>query len=406
MSLRPGNDLRLRDVVLVTRRELAVRIRSTAFRVSTILLLAGTVAGIAIPAALLGRPQSFTVAVTANAPAGVAAVVRADGRAAGLRVTTVQVTVRRAAVRLVDHGTVSAAVAARGEVIWKSSPSTTLEPVLTSAIQQAIVIRRAAQLGLSAAETARLLAPIRVVNTQLHSNGQRTGRLIIAEVGIILLYMAITFYGSYVLTGVVEEKASRVVEVLLSRMQPASLLGGKIAGIGLAGLVQFLAVAAAAAATLLITKPSGVPPGTLAAIPKLLAWFVLGYAFYSMLYGSLGSLASRTEDAQAAAAPVIALMAGIYVAAMIGAANPGAGFVAVLSMLPPSAPIFMPLRTSLVSVPSWQVAAAVLLLLATIYGLFRLGGRLYRNAVLHTGPRLRLREAWGSQAPRPQPAHR
>jgi hypothetical protein len=122
---------------------------------------------------------------------------------------------------------------------------------------------------------------------------------------MILLYVAITFYGSFVLTGVVEEKSSRVVEVLLSRVPPSSLLGGKIAGIGLAGLAQFLAVAAAAAGTLLATRPSGLPPGTYAAIPMLVVWFVLGYAFYAMLYGSLGSLASRTEDAQAAAGPVI-----------------------------------------------------------------------------------------------------
>ena len=82
---------------------------------------------------------------------------------------------------------------------------------------------------------------------------------------------------------------------------PSSLLGGKIAGIGLAGLTQFLAVAATAAVTLLVTRPSGLPPGTYKAIPVLVAWFVLGFAFHSLLYGSLGSLASRTEEAQAAA---------------------------------------------------------------------------------------------------------
>ena len=98
-----------------------------------------------------------------------------------------------------------------------------------------------------------------------------------------------------------------MVEVLLSRVPPSSLLGGKITGIGLAGLAQFLTVAAAAAATLLVTRPSGLPPGTYTAIPALVLWFVLGFAFYSTLYGSLGSLASRTEDAQAAAGPLIAL---------------------------------------------------------------------------------------------------
>ena len=215
--------------------------------------------------------------------------------------------------------------------------------------------------------------------------------------------MAIVVYGSYVLTGVVEEKSSRVVEVLLSRVPPSSLLGGKITGIGLAGLAQFFTVVVAAVITLLVTRPAGLPPGTYTAIPMLVVWFALGYALYSMLYGSLGSLASRTEDAQAAASPAIALLVVIYVLAFVAIANPGAGWVTILSMLPPTAPIIMPLRAALVNVPAWQVVAAVVLMLAAIYGLFRVGARLYRNAVLHTGARLHLREAWRGESTRPRP---
>jgi len=404
MSGDTGRARVLRGLMLVARRELAVRVRGTAFRVSTIILLVATVAGIAIPAALAGRTQRFTVAVTAQAPPAVAAAVRAHGNAAGLQVTAVTAAGRAAAVRSVEQGRVTAAVAAGGEIIWKAQPSSTLHPVLNAAVQQAIITQRAASLGLSADATARLLAPVRVTVTQLHSQSQRTARMIIADVGIVLMFMAISVYGGYVLTGVVEEKSSRVVEVLLSRVPPSSLLGGKIAGIGLAGLAQFVAVAAAAAATLLVTRPSGVPPGTYTAIPALVLWFVLGFAFYSMLYGSLGALASRTEDAQAAAGPVIALLIGIYALAFVAIANPGAGWVTILSMLPPSAPMFMPLRASFVNVPPWQVVAAVILMLAGIYSLFRVGARLYRNAVLHTGARLRLREAWHGESAPPQPA--
>jgi ABC-2 type transport system permease protein len=236
MNAGAGRAREGRDLWLVARREVAVRMRGTAFRVSTILLLAATVAGIAIAAALTGHPQRFSVAVTAQAPPPAAGMVRADGKAAGLQVTTVTAPDRAAAVGLVDQGKVTAAVAADGEIIWKGRPDSTLQPVLTAAVQQAVVNQRAASLGLSPSATARLLAPVHVANTQLHSTGQRTARTIIAEVGIVLLYLAITLYGSYVLTAVVEEKSSRVAEVLLSRVPPSSLLGGKIAGIGLAGL--------------------------------------------------------------------------------------------------------------------------------------------------------------------------
>ena len=302
-----------------------------------------------------------------------------------------------------EQGDATAAVAAGPEIIWKSSPDSVLQPVLAAAVQQAVVIQRAAGLGLSGSAATQLLAPVQVTSTELHATNQRTARTIIAEVDVVLLYLAITLYGSYVLTGVVEEKSSRVAEVLLSRVRPSSLLGGKVAGIGLAGLAQFAAVAAAATGMLLVTRPSGLPPGTYAAIPMLLVWFVLGYAFYSVLYGSLGSLASRTEDAQAAAGPVIVLLLAIYIAGVTAVANPGAGWVTLLSLLPPTAPVLMPLRTSLVNVPAWQVIIAVIFTLAAIYGLFRMGARLYRNAILHTGARLRLGEAWRGERVSHQP---
>jgi ABC-2 type transport system permease protein len=368
--------------------------------------VAGTLAGIAIPTALADGPQHYTVAVAAQALPAAATLVRAAGNAAGVPVTIVPAADRAAAVRSVEHGRASAAVAAGGEIIWKTGPSSALSPVLTSAVQQAIITQRAASLGLSAVTIARLLAPVRAAVTQLHRQNQATVRKIAAYVAVILMFMAITVYGSYVLTGVVEETSSRIVEVLLSRLPPSSPLGGKIAGIGLAGLAQFLTVAAAAAATLLITRPSGVPPGTYQAIPALVAWFMLGYAFYSTLYGSLGSLTSRTEDAQAAAAPVIALLVAIYVLAIVAIANPSAGWATILSLLPPSAPIIMPLRGSLVYVPAWQTMIAAALMLGAIYVLLRASARLYRNAVLHTGARLHLREAWHGQPARPQPAPR
>ncbi len=84
--------------------------------------------------------------------------------------------------------------------------------------------------------------------------------------------------------------------------------------------------------------------------------------------------------------------------------NPAAGWVTIVSVLPPTAPIIMPLRAALVNVPAWQAAAAVILMLAATYGLFRAGARLYQNAVLHTGARLHLREAWHGEPTQPQPA--
>ena len=136
-------------LMLVARRELAVRTRSTAFRVSTIILVVAAVAGITIGAALAGGPQRFTVAVTKQAPPGAAALVRADSGAAGLQVTAVPAGGRAAAVHLVEQGNAAVAVAGGGEIIWKAAPSSALQPVLAAAVQRAIITQRAASLGLS-----------------------------------------------------------------------------------------------------------------------------------------------------------------------------------------------------------------------------------------------------------------
>jgi ABC-2 type transport system permease protein len=228
----------------------------------------------------------------------------------------------------------------------------------------------------------------------LQPEPDRGPQTLIALVGMVLLFVALNFYGTYVLTGVVEEKSSRVVEVLLARVRPADLLAGKVLGIGLLGLGQFLALAVAAAVTLQIVQPPDLPSGTTPLIGIVVLWFVLGYSFYSVLYGALGSLASRTEDAQAAASPLTVVMLLAYFGAFSAVASPDAWWVTLGSLFPPTAPMFMPVRAGLTAVPAWQMALAVVLMALAIVALIRAGGRLYRGAVLHTAGRLRLRQAW------------
>ena len=121
--------------------------------------------------------------------------MRADSSAAGLQVTAVPATDRAAAIRSVEQGKATAAVGAGGEIIWKAGPSSALQPVLAAAVQRAVIAQRAASLGLSASATGRLLAPVRLTVTQLHPQSQRTPRMLVAYVSVLLLYMAIAVYG-------------------------------------------------------------------------------------------------------------------------------------------------------------------------------------------------------------------
>jgi ABC-2 type transport system permease protein len=384
---------KLSTIWTIAHRDLTMRARSKAFRISSAILLLGLVAGIVIPAVFLRGTTSYTVAVVTGPGAPSPSAVMALAKAAGVTVTVREVTDRAAGVDLVEAGTATVATGA-GEVIWKTTMDSRLEAVLDAAMAQTAISQRADALGLTPAQLADLFAPTAPTVTTLQPASDRGPRTIVAMAGMILLFVALNFYGAYVLTGVVEEKSSRVVEVLLARVRATQLLAGKVLGIGLLGIGQFLVLATAAAVTLEIVKPANLPPDTLPLIGIVALWFVLGYSFYSVLYGALGSLASRTEDAQGATAPLTAVMLLTYFGAFSALANPTAWWVTAGSLFPPTAPMFMPLRAGLTHVPVWQMLAAVLLMLLAIVGMVQVGGRLYRGAVLHTTGRLRIRQAW------------
>jgi ABC-2 type transport system permease protein len=378
---------------VIARRDLAVRARSKAFRISSAIVLVSLILGIVVPAYFLRDTASYTVAVVAAPGGPLPAAVAAQAAAAEITVVTREAADRVAAVALVEAGDAQAAILP-DEIIWPSGEDERLAPVLAAALTQVAIGQRAQALGLAPGQVAGLLSPAAPTVTSLEPRPERGPEAIVALIGMILLFVALNLFGAYVLTGVVEEKSSRVVEVLLARVRPADLLAGKVLGIGLLGIGQFIALAVAAAATIQIVDPPDLPPGTLPLIGVVVLWFVLGYGFYSVLYGALGALATRTEDAQAATAPLSVVMLLAYFGAFSAMAQPDAWWVTLGSLLPPTAPMFMPLRAGLTAVPVWQMALAVVLMAVAIVGTIQVGGRLYRGAVLHTAGRLRIRQAW------------
>ena len=141
----------------------------------------------------------------------------------------------------------------------------------------------------------------------------------------VVLLLAITTYGNLVLTGVVEEKSSRVVEVLLARVPARNLLAGKVAGIGLLGLAQVGLTALVALAAVTAVDSVDVPAVRGAVLAWVVVWFVLGYALYATVYGALGSLASRTEDAQSVAGPVTVVLLAAYFTSLAAIGQPDSG---------------------------------------------------------------------------------
>jgi ABC-2 type transport system permease protein len=203
----------------------------------------------------------------------------------------------------------------------------------------------------------------------------------------------LTQYNTWILMGVMQEKASRVVEVLLATVRPIQLLGGKVLGIGLVAMGQAalivgfaLALGAAVGSDLL----KGTAP--LVLVTELL-WLVLGYAFYCWVYAAAGSTAERQDQIQTLAFPLSLPILFGYITALTvaGSGNPSLLFQ-VLAYLPPTAPFAMPVLVGLGRVTWWQFTASVVLSVIGTVLVARFAARIYQRAILRTGRRVRLRE--------------
>ena len=232
--------------------------------------------------------------------------------------------------------------------------------MLEAAENRIQAITSAAVIGLRAGADAAKLAPPTVDPLEPPTEAHTTA-VIFANAGIILMFIGIFTYGTWVLTGVVEEKQSRVVEVVLTTVRPRDLLMGKVLGIGLLALVQLLVLVAAGIAAAQLSGRLELPPTTAGAAIQLVTWFILGFAFYSTAMGFLGSLASRVEEASNASLPVTMTVTAVLPASR-SCSSPRSpnGLVAnLLTFFPPSAPMVVPLRAALGAIEPWEVVLSI-----------------------------------------------
>jgi ABC-2 type transport system permease protein len=202
-----------------------------------------------------------------------------------------------------------------------------------------------------------------------------------------------------VLSGVIEEKSSRTVEVLLARMPARNLLAGKIAGIGILGLAQIAATATVALVVGALVDSFDVPAVRGGVLAWAVVWFLLGYALYATVFGTLGSLASRTEDASSVAGPITIVLVLAFMVSFATVGSVDTTWARLVSWFPLTAPLAMPNRIAMGAATWWDPVIASVLTLAAIAGLVVLGGRVYTRAILHTGATLSLGEVWRGASP-------
>jgi ABC-2 type transport system permease protein len=217
--------------------------------------------------------------------------------------------------------------------------------------------------------------------------------LMVAAIRMMVLYGQLFGYGMWVASGIVEEKSTRVVEVLLSSTEPRHLLAGKIVGMGALGLAQLLLTAGVGLAAVLATGLVDLPPGTLGLLAQVVLWFVLGYAFYSCAFAMTGAIVPRQEELQNAMTPLMMVIFVSFFAAFAALQDPGGTIAQIASLVPFSAPLTMPIRVAAGQVAAWEIAGAVAGTVAVAVALVPLAGRVYAGAVLRTGSRVKLRHA-------------
>ena len=385
------------DVGLVAARELRARVRGRVFRTGTLLVLIIVAAAIVIPALISARASIQRVGVAGQLSAPIRTAVVADGVAAGDQVEIVAEPSGRAASADLRAGRIDLAIVdGRQVVVAKAiAASDTSAPAqLTRAVARTVGTGEALQAaGLSQAQASLITGARPLPVSSLAPGGPGTTSRNAAFVGLLLLVFMLTQYNAWTLTGVLEEKSSRVVEVLLAAITPARLLAGKVLGIGLAAFVQAgLAVAAAVALTE-ATHSHALAGVTPASVASTLIWLVLGYAFYSWGYAAAGSTADRQEQAQSLLLPLgLPVIFGYVMATFaITSGHPSVLFH-VLAYLPPTAPFAMPVLVSLGAASAWQFALSAAITVACTAVLARGAIAVYRRSILQTGRQVSLRE--------------
>jgi ABC-2 type transport system permease protein len=224
------------------------------------------------------------------------------------------------------------------------------------------------------------------------SAGEGTAFALVYIFGLMLVFSAFTTSG-YLMQSVVEEKESRMIEVLMSSMRPGHLLAGKVLSLGLLGLIQM--VVWASVAVYIFRQVAPTVPGltiTNAQFAVLLIYFILGYLLFASIYASIGAIAnSMREGPQLAAVVTVPAAIPLWATAILAAAPDGPLAVG-LSIFPLTAPLAMVMRSAVTEVPITQLVASIGLLALTIIFTMWLAGRLFRVNTLLAGQTPRLRD--------------
>lgn len=349
-------------VWLVAERELSTKLRSKAFLISTGVLLLIALAGVIWAGVSNGSTSTTPIAATGSAASALAGSDAYD---------VVEVADRDAATELVRTGDVDAAV------IDDPASPTGLTIIAESAPPQSLL------LGLSSMPTVELLDP--------DADAEGPLRYILGiAFGLVFMMSAITF-GTPIATSVVEEKQTRVIEILLSTIPARVLLAGKVIGNTILAMAQILLLAVVVTIGLIVTGQTELLTGISGPVIWFAVFFLFGFILLAAMFAAAGSMVSRQEDVGATMTPVMYLTMIPYFLVIFFGTNPTV--MGVLSYVPFSAPVAMPIRLFFNEAAWWEPLVSMVIMLVSCAVMILIGSKIYENSLLKMGARVKLRDA-------------
>ncbi len=422
----------MRNVLLIFKREYITRVRTKGFILFTILMPLFIFGVVVLPSKLMMMKSGGTrkVVIVCSNPAlgesvkqnllesdkhngAKAADSDDDERAISPKF---EVTLRNTLDDATDHelhdavnaGKISGylwlsdAAVQSGTVQYKNKNASSFMEIaaVQSALRSAVTRSQLAGRGISAADVEKIVQPVKLESVAVKGTGEKKSSglqaFLLPFLMMMMIYMSLIIYGVQVMRSVIEEKTTRVVEVLLSSVSPMELMAGKIFGVGAVGLTQMAiwALLGAVAGTPMGLAMRGLfkldlPISVLIFLP---VFFLLGFLLYSTLYAAVGAMCNSDEEAQQLQWPVLMPIIACTVFASAIISDPKSSMAFWLSIFPLTSPLIMFVRCCVETPPAWQLALCIALLIAAILGVLWLCSRIYRVGILMYGKRPTLPE--------------
>lgn len=383
---------------LVAGRELSVHLRNKATIISTLVFVALIIGGLIVANIFSAQEKAVALGVVPDTEdVGQATVSILEAQDISTSITTFD---NDADARTaVSDGNVDAFLTGTGidiTAVVKESLDSDISTAVASILQQTRIANLAQEAGVSPEAITDAYAITDVPTESLDPPAEVEGsQYLVGFIVGLLLYLGIFGGGMSVAQGVVEEKSSRVVEVLLASVRPSQLLTGKVIGIGLVSLIQVgLYVLSGVITANALGMTDGFDIDITAVGGWVLLWFLLGFAVYALVFAALGALVSRQEDLGSVITVPMLLIVGAY---MIGVAiapnDPESSLVTIASYIPFTSPIVMPIRSAFGVASTTEVYLALALAVITIPLLLALTSKIYSNAIRRSGARIKLKDA-------------